>query len=888
MSLIDGLRHRLRALLRRDAYEREMDDEIRFHLEIDAMHEQHAGPPGTDARIAAQRRFGRTTAIKEATRRASGIAFVDVLAQDLRFAFRSWGARTGRIPAIVTVLTLAVGIGAMTAIYSVVQAILIRPLPVRDPERLVSIQVVMPEDRGQRVTGSLVSQTMYQAWTGTAVLEDIAGFLIQNRTVTGLGATRRTLTFAVTTNLFDFLGAHPAYGRGFFADEAQPGAAPVAILSSTFAIRNFGSDTAAVGRTIVLDGRSHEIVGVMNAAFRIPGGTGRVNDAGDIWTPMPIFPDRERAAAFPVDVIGRLAPGVTESTARARLDAILTATALPSEPALFGKVTQMVSPHRVIVDGVRRPLLLLGAASAVLLLIACANVANMMLARAVTRRREIAVRVALGAARTRLVRQLLTESIAMACIGGGLGVLVAYAALPVILALAGNQLPSLGRISIDAGVLAVALIVSIVVGILVGLAPALESRRTDPQTAMKDASVNTTLSRWSQLTSNGLIAAEVGLALVLLASMGLIARSFISVVTLDRGYETSVVAMASIGIPPRYRDATTGAALTRTALARLEAIPGVVSASASSAVPLLSSSGTRFSTGSAPTLTSPWSEFIRISDGYFATMGIPLLRGRLAVAPDEVVLDETAARTLFPDGAAMGQRINWGNARNPSPATSGSAVVVGIAGDIHEVGSDDNDLPSLSTPLHVYRPLSTGWPGYFAVRAAEGDPARLLPALRAAFSSIDPDITVDIADAVDNMLRARYAQERFLTQLMLALAGIALFLAVVGMYSVVSYAAARRTREIGIRVALGARARDIVNLMMRRALTPVAIGIVAGLGASIATARLLRSQLFEVSPTDPLVLASVTVVLCGATLVASYLPSSRATRVEPTIVLRED
>src|SRR5688500_1092743 len=321
MSLIDGLRHRLRAFFRRDAYEEEMDEEIRFHLETEAMHEAHAGHSGTESLNTARRRFGQVSAAKEEIRRASGVAFMDVLGQDLRFAIRSWSSRAGRGPALVTVLTLAIGIGAMTAIYSIVQAVLVRPLPVRDPERLVSIQVVMPEELGQRLTGSLVNQGIYRAWSNQSrTLEEVAGSLGVYRTVTGLGATRTTLTFKRTAHLFDFLGVRPLLGRPFTADEERPGAAPVVIASSVFAVKNFGSDSGALGRTIVLDGIAHDVVGIMPGSFRIPGGTRRLNLAGDVFTPITLFPDRERAASAPVDVLGRLAPGITESTARAELD----------------------------------------------------------------------------------------------------------------------------------------------------------------------------------------------------------------------------------------------------------------------------------------------------------------------------------------------------------------------------------------------------------------------------------------------------------------------------------------------------------------------------------------------------------------------------------------
>ena len=891
MSFVDGLRHRVRAFLRRDAYEAEMDEEIRFHLETEAMHEANAGHRAEDSLTTARRRFGRACAVKEEARRASGVAFLDVLEQDLRFAFRSWRSRAGRGPALVTVLTLAVGIGTMTAIYSIVQAVLVRPLPVRDPERLVSIQVVMPEERGQRLTGSLVNQEIYRAWSTQArALEGVAGFLGSYPTLTGLGPTRSTLTFAVTANLFEFLGVRPLHGRGFLAEEERPGAAPVAILSSTFAVNNFGGDSGILGRTITLDGRTHEVIGVMPPAFRIPGASHRVNAAGDVWTPITLFPDRKRASATPIDVLGRLAPGVTEATARAELDTLMAAVTLPDNRAAYGKVTQMVSPHRMIVEEVRRPLLLLAAASAVLLTVACANVANLVLAQAIARRREIAVRTALGAARTRLVRQLLTESVALSLLGGGLGLLVAYAALPMILRLAGSHLPPVGPIAIDAQVLALALVAMVAVGILVGLAPVIESRHGLAHSALKDSAANSTPSQWSQRTSNGLIAGEIGLALVLLTAMGLIARSFIGVMSLDRGYDTKAVAIARIGVPARY-DSVPGAALAlrRTALERLEAMPGVRRAAMANSAPLLSSRATRLSTtGSPPTTTSPTAETVSVTEGYFATLGIPVRRGRIAVAAGEVVIDETAAQMLFPDGGALGRRLDWGNGRELTSPSNGHGIVVGVVGDIREVAFDDDGSPARATQPHLYRPLLEGRANYFAVRAAGGDPARLFPALRAAFAAIDPDITIDNGDLVHNMLRARYAQERFLTQLMLALALIALFLAAIGMYSVVSNAAERRTREIGIRVALGAAGRDIVRLMMSRAMRPVLTGIVIGLAGSVAATRLIRRQLFEVSPTDPLVLVAVTALLTTAALVAGYIPSRRATRVHPMTVLREE
>jgi predicted permease len=886
MSFLDGVRHRLRALFRRAEYERELEDEVRFHLSLDEMHAADAGGSEVEARMTAGRSFGNVTRVKEEHRRAAGVAFLDVLRQDLAFAVRSWTTRAGRGPAIVTVLTLAVGIGAMTAIYSIVQAILIRPLPVRDPERLVSIQIVEPAERGQRVYGSLVNQQIYRSWKDDAtVLEGVAGFLGRYVTVTGLGPTRTTLAFEVTANLFEFLGVHPLRGRGFTTDEERPGAAPVVVLSATFASRNFGSDSGVVGRTVTLDGTVHEVVGIMPPGFRIPGAVRRANPNGDIWLPVTQFRDRESAVAASIDVIARVSRGVAEANARAHLDTILAATALPGDLGVFGKVTQMVSPHRMMIDDVRRPLLLLAAASAVLLLIACANVANVMLARAVVRRREIAVRAALGAGRARLTRQLLTESVALSLAGGSLGVLVAYAALPAILSLAGNNLPPLGPIGVDARVLAVAFLVTVLVGVAVGLAPVLESRRGVSHAALKEGAVNTTMGRWSQAASNGLVAGEVGLALLLLGAMALIARSFIGMMTLDRGYDTGAVLMGRIGVPARhYETPETRVALTRTVLERLEAIPGVASAAAANAVPLLSSRGTSFSTtGTAPTAGSPWSELLAVSEKYLITLGIPLRRGRLAASRDEVVIDEAAAGLLFPDGNPLGRRLDWGNARRPSPATSGHGIVVGVVGDIHEA-----DATERSTQPHVYRPLTTDRTTHFAVRAAAGDPARLLPAVRAVFGEIDPDITVDIAEAVNDMLRARFAQERFLTQLMLGLAGIALFLATIGIYSVVSYATARRSREVGIRVALGAQRLDIVGLMMRRALMPVAGGVILGLGGSVAAGRVLRSQLFEVSPADPLVLITVTTLLALSAAVASYLPSRRATRIEPTVVLREE
>jgi putative ABC transport system permease protein len=889
VSLVHGVLHRLRALVRREEYERELDEEVRFHLSVDEMHASHGGMPDHEASTAARRTFGSVTRVKEAHRRAAGVAFLDVLRQDLAFATRSWGSRAGRGPAIVTVLTLAVGIGAMTAIYTIVQATLIRPLPVRDPERLVSIQLVEPAERGRVVYGSVGTMELVRAWRDATVLEEIAAFSLDRATLTGLGQTRAVRAYPVTTNMFEFLGVRPRWGRGFLPSEGTPGARPVVVVNSTFATNHFVSDSAAVGRLVTLDGTSREIVGVMPATFHVPGSIGWVDEQGEMWTPMPEYADRARSIRTPADILARLAPGVTESVARVRLDTILAATVGPADLGLFGKVTHIISPHRQLVDGVRTPLLLLAAGSALLVLIACANVANLTLARAVVRRREIAVRAALGAGRSRLVRQLLTESMTLSLVGGGLGVLAAYATLPVILQLAGTYLfPPVGAIGIDRGVLVLALTVTTIVGILVGAAPVTEAGKAIHQPALKEGAANTTMSRWSRLTSDGLVVTQVGLALVLLAAMGLVARSFIGVMTLDRGYETESVLVSRIVIPEqRYATPGDRAALTRAVLDRLEGLSGVTSAAAADAGPILRSRTSRFTTnGAHPSLESPASELWTVSASYFETMGIPLRRGRVATSSAEVVIDETAVRTFFADRDPLGQRLTWGNARRPSPATSGQGVVVGIVGDIREFVTATSTRPSMSP--HVFRFLSGEPANLFMTRVASGDPERLDAEVRRVFAGIDADLIVELNQSGSGMVRTWFHQQRFLTQLMLALAGIAFFLATIGIYSVVSYAAARRTREMGIRIALGARRLDIISNIMRQAMRPLLIGVVVGLAATVASARVLRSQLVDVSPTDPIVLAGVTAMLGIAALVASYLPSRRATRIEPTAVLREE
>jgi predicted permease len=814
---------------------------------------------------------------------------VNALIQDLRYALRT--LRRARSVTAVAVLMLGLGLGTTTAIGSVVYAVLLRPLPFRDAGQITDVTLTTREHRGAAGYGTLATWDLYQAWrTHAPAVGAMAAYTNDYALLSGLGSTQQIPTLAITSNMTSFLGVQPLLGRSFVPQEDDPGAPPVALISEPFWTEHFARDPAVVGRALTLDGKRVEIVGVMPADFAYAFAA-----ETDIWLPIgPVLGSPRVAPGRPlrVNVFARLASGASIQTAQAQLDQIV-APILGSQPGRARSnqplVTQAIPLRHRLVFQVERPLWLLLGAVGILLLIACANVANLLLARAATRQREIAIRTALGASRRRVTRQLLTESMVLALLGGALGMLLALWGVPLLVRLASAELPDIGPIGLNAPVLAMTLATTVATGLLFGLAPALQTARGISAGALKEDTTGAGLSGWRHRASDAFVVAEVTLALVLLAGMGLLARSFLHLAHTDRGYDVDRIVMASASLPTdRYATPAQQLAFSQMMLARVRAIPGASDAALTTMLPTpglrfgttVSVPGTDLSVGAH---ANEWS----VSAAYFHTMGIPLVRGRSFRAgddPNAVVIDQAAARTLFRNANPIGQRVAWGRSTDRHTGT-----VVGVAGDIQEFSTPGGRgwARSVEPTLYTRFTSSVGRSIGVVVRS-EGNPARLAQPLRSVIAGIDSTLSWRTLVTMRSAVSERFGRERFLLTMTGILASIALAMAAAGIFAVVMYAAARRTRELGIRMALGAQRADIFALTMWRGLLPTLVGLAIGLAGALATTRVLRSLLFEISPVDPLTLGGVAATLVAVALLASWLPARQATRVDPLVALRDE
>ncbi|HEY7181210.1 MAG TPA: ABC transporter permease [Blastocatellia bacterium] len=791
--------------------------------------------------------------------------------QDLRFGFRMLLKNSGFT--LIAVLTLALGIGANTAIFSIVNALILRPLPYPGSERLVWVDYA-----SSRNTGGEVLSAHFLNWQGQSqTLKGIAQFEPATRTLTGAGEPERVEAGLVTASFFTTLGAQPlAPGRNFTAAEDKSGGEPVVILSYGLWQRRYNGDQDIVGKTITLNDSSFTVVGVTPANFRF-------FRPFDVWLPLAIDLERDRAVgnSSSQSTVARLKPGVSIEQARAELDALLQryeATKPEGRPRIDLR-PRLVPLQKLLLGDTRRPLLILLSAVGLVLLIACANVANLLLARAGAREKELAIRGALGAGRLRLARQLLTECLLLAMAGSAAGLLLAYWLIGLLGSLnSADALGEMGRvaaITIDLRVLGFTLIITLVTGLLFGLLPALRFSRTDLSVSLKEGGRGGAGGRGLR---NALMVSEVALAVVLLVGAGLLIRSFAKLLNVDPGYRAENLLTARITLPPRYRD--NSRRLYEQILQRLAAIPGVTSVGATSHLPLLGYNlGAMLSVEGRPPLDAPISS---VNPDYFRTMGISLRAGRLLNdsdtqdAPSVAVLSETLARRLFPDQDPLGKRF-----RLPGSGAE-LTTVVGVVGDIRHKGLDRD----IENALYLsYRQTPRGMA--LLLRSAV-EPSILAPALRNAIREIDPALPVYEMITMDERLSNSVAARRFNLLLLGGFAALALLLAGVGVYGVISYVVTQRTREIGIRMALGAQRADIARLFIKRGMAVVSLGVGLGLLGAFALTRLMSSLLFNVGANDPLTFSCVALLLSLVALAACYLPARRAARIDPLASLRHE
>jgi predicted permease len=795
-----------------------------------------------------------------------------------------------RHPALggTAVATLALAIGANTAIFSVVDAVLLRPLTYPRADRLVSVHESVDELR--HVSPLIpVNATHFETWRReTRSFEQMALVGGVRFNLTGLGEPRRVPGARVSPGLFRMLGVKTALGRTFTPDEDRPGRDRVVVVDHGFWVRELGADPGAVGRRLLLDGTSYEIVGVLPPDFSFP----KLSDLyamtiseerPEIWKPFALA-DEERGSAgdFNYVCIARLRDGVTAAQALSELEGVQARLA-EKAPVEVHLHAALVPLQEQITGRARVGLQLLLAAVGVVLLIGCVNIANLLLARAHERRRETAIRSAMGASRRHLVRQALAESLLLSALGGALGVALAWWTLPVILARAPVDLPRLGEVRLDVRVLLFTAFVSGLAGLLCGTLPAWRLSRADPQEALKAGARGTTAGAGSARLRALLVAAETALGALCLISGGLLLHSFLKLMSVDRGFEMQHLVTVDLSLPDsRYPDLAARAAFVRSLLVRTAAAPGVVSAGISNRLPLSGEGANNLVNPEGrdvPLLQRPLADLRRVSPDYFRTLGIPLRRGRVFDLADRdrrlALVSAITAQRLWPGEDAVGKRLRIGDDDSPL------VEILGVVGDVRGV--------SLSRPpsLTVYVPYwQRDWSALSLVVKTAGDPRSAAGAVRSVVRQLDPDLPVPSPRTMTAVVSDSVAQRRFQMDLVLLFAAVATLLASLGIYGVVAYSVGQRTNEMGIRLALGAPTGQIARMVLSQGLRPVAAGLTVGVVASLALGRVLGSLLFGVGAGDPLTIVGVVAVVGGVALLATWLPARRATRIDPVAALR--
>jgi len=790
---------------------------------------------------------------------------------DLRYALRALRRHPGFAAAVAGMLAL--GIGANTAIFSVVNAVLLRGLPYPAPERLVMAFTTYP-DFGHSTT----SQPDFLDWRdGFRGAGELAAFGTASYNLTGDGAPERAEGAAITANYFRVLGAPPALGRAFLPDEERTAVPTVVMLGHDYWRRCFGGDRAVVGRTVTLNGVPRTVVGVAPAGLVLPR-------EADVLVPLRTDTTLGRRSEF-LTVVGRLAPGVTVERARGVLATVATRLGAQypetNSPRLSVDVTSM---QEELVGQARPALLVLAGAVGLVLLVACANVANLLLARATTREREMATRAALGAGRARVARQLLAESVALAVVGGAAGVLLAAATVRAVRALGPDVLPRATEVALDGSALAFALLVSVGTGVLFGLAPALRFVRGDLQGTLRGSGRAVAGHAGAQRARSALVAAEVALSVLLLVGAGLLLRSFAALQQVDTGFVAERVLTARVTLPqaayPRADEQVP--AFQQALLERLRALPGVQAAAVASRVPMGNSAYVSFDVAGRESQPGEDLQPFDVSEGYFRAMGVRLLRGRVfgpqdgPEAPRVAVVDEESARRFWPGRDPIGARITTGDSTQ-------YMTIVGVVANVRQEGVAARPYPQLYGVL-AQNPRRS----MVVVARTAGDPAALTAGVRRAVAALDPQLPVYDVATMEQRVARSVAQPRATAALVTAFGAAALALAAVGIYAVVAYTVAQRTREIGVRMALGAGRGDVRRLVIRYGMTPVLAGLVLGLAVAPAAARALGALLYGVGALDPVAYLGAAGFLALVALAATWAPAERATRVPPMTALRQD
>ena len=887
---------------RRRQRDEELDEEIRTHLEMATRDRIARGEPPEVAAREARREFGNVTTVREVTTDMwSGQAF-ERLTQDIRWAVRSLRRAPGFT--LVAILTLALGMGANSAIFSVVNGVLLEPLPFPHPERLVYIMSQFPTLGFDQFP--VDAAEFMELRERSHAFQEVGAYSAGAVNIEGDGQQPARVTSAIASaSLFKALGVPAAMGRTFTEQETLPNAGPVAVLSNELWQSTFAGDRGIIGRQIDIDGTKTTVVGIMPPGFD-------VHDQGvEIWLPLTLDPAQRqqyRGGHF-LSLIGRLEPGVSLERARAELQTLLTRwsvadggnpNAKPGAPGFIHTPTP--TNHRLryddlqrdMVGGIGRALVLLQGAVALVLLIACANMANLLLMRAETRHKELAVRAALGAGRTRLMRQFVAESLVLAVVGAAAGLALAYGGLHALVAADVGSIPRAASISLDGRVLVFTIALAIGTGLLFGLAPLLHLSANSVGLALREAGSRTTAGSARHRVRRGLVIAEMAFAVMLVIGAGLLLRSFWNLMRVDAGFDRAKLTTFSLVLPAGpYRDSTRAVAFFQNLTSQLGAIPGVKSAAAMSGLPprrSVNANDTNFE-GYVPTPGGPPANvdyYNAVTPSYVETMGIPVVAGRAfgasdgPLSPPVVMINQTLAKTYYKDLNPIGRRLQPG----------GSKIwftIVGVVKDVKQGGVDSKTGTELYLDYDQL-PATLGFAprNMNVVMRSAMEPRALAASVRRVVASIDPTLPVVKFRSMDEVFSDSVSRPRFLAQLLGIFAVVALTLAAIGTYAVLAYSVAARRRELGIRMALGSSQRGLLSLVLRQGMALAVVGLIVGMLGALGVTRLASSLLFGVKPVDAATFGVVAVFMLVVAFLASWVPARRATHVDPLVALREE
>jgi putative ABC transport system permease protein len=810
---------------------------------------------------------------------------MDNLIQDIRYAARVLAKSPGFT--IIAIITLALGVGANTAIFSVVNTVLLRPLPYNEPDRLVT---VWESSKPRNLEHSQASPVTFTEWREqTHLFESIAGWWYPQINLTGGdGEPERVRTIDTTYAFFDVLRAQPLLGRTFLAGEDRPGGERIAVIGYGLWQRRFGSDPNVIGQAVTLDGGRYTIIGVMPQGFKYPEET-------EVWRPLGWDPARHSRNARFFEVVARLKEGVSPEQAQSEMSALAGRIAQEHPQSNSDWDVSIISLHDQIVGNYQTSLWIMLGAVGFVLLIACANVANLLLARAEAREKEVCIRLALGAGRLRLIRQFLVESALLSLAGSAVGLALAYFGGNLLMQYNPVKVPNLNDVTINGRVLLFTLGVAMITGLVFGLVPALHASRTDLNRTLKEGGRDSKASSGGRRIRSTLVVAEIAIALVLLVGAGLMLRSFFRLQEIDTGFNSESVLTFNLQLPfASYQDWRKVPEFYTQLLDRIEALPGVKSADATGFLPLQSGWRMNFNVvGRQPSAADEELrvQYHQVSPGYFQTLGIPLISGREfqreedATRPGVAIISQALARSLFPDEDPIGKRVS-NISRGIGPLARylpqvNEAEIIGIVGDVK-----NNGIKS-ATEMAIYFPQSQfAYRSMNVVVRTQSNPMSIVGAVRNAVWSLDSNMPISNMKTMEQTLSDSIAPQRFTLTLLGLFAALSLALAGVGIYGVMSYTTAQRTREVGVRMALGASRSDITSLVMKQVVTLAATGVAIGLAGAFGLTRLMATLIFGVSATDPLAFTAVSMLLAGVALLAGYIPAYRATKVDPMTALR--